>query len=222
MVFAKTKKKVNIHTPSDYRALIRNLKNVNDSQLIELIHKARTLPDPYYVSLALFAISDHPQLELNKAVETAKEAIEQTKKVQRLWRRAEVLTELAKKSKSWRKDEQHKNELLDDIQAIITAMVDGQGLSDAIIGCSPYLGCNRLKMLLDRAVKNEGFIAEDTKVVLKQLIKQCSFSKLLVDETISAIRRIDDTFVRAKLFGYLHLQANNLGIIEIFNTKCDK
>ena len=220
MVYEVAKKSVKKHTPSDYRALIRKLKTINDSQLIELINEARGLPDPYFVSLALFAISDHPHLELNKAVETAKEAIEQTKKVQRLWRRAEILSELVKKSKSWRKDEgtnteQYENELLDDIQAIVIAMDHGQGLSDAVIGCSPYFGCNRLKTLLDRAIKNEGFVAEDTKVVIKQLLKQCSFSKLLVDQITSTIRTIDDAFVRAKLFGYLHLQANNLGrIIE--------
>ena len=100
MLFIIQMSKKRIHNPSRYREIVRNAKSGDRKDLTILIDEARDLNDPYYSSLALFDLSSDPRLNLVLATTVAEEAISGCNKVDRLWRRAELFTLIAKKISS--------------------------------------------------------------------------------------------------------------------------
>lgn len=194
------------HDPSKYRALVREAKA--GKGIDKLIAEARRLEDPYFVALAMFDLSADKRLELKKAASIAEEALATAGKVERPWRRAELLGIIAKKVGSWRGKNaaKHKEAFLDRILDAVESMPEGKGLSDAIAGCAPRLGCDRLLPLLAKAASNKGFEIDCSKVVLRHWAQKCGSKGPAPDELVDMLEKVKDNAMRSRLFGYLHLQ----------------
>ncbi len=215
------------HDPSRYRALVREVKGGRGRRPGKLLDEARRLKDPYYASLALFEISADPGLGLKKAAHAAREALVTAGRVERLWRRAELLTIIARKVNAWRDERaaRSREKLLDGVLDAVTSMPEGQGLSAAIKGCAPRLGRSRLGPLLVRAASNRGFEATDVRAVIRQWAQQFEgegegdgegareserVSKRVregptLEDILDALTGVEDLLVRSRLMGYLHL-----------------
>ncbi|MEE8358341.1 MAG: DUF531 family protein [Candidatus Hydrothermarchaeales archaeon] len=200
------------HDPSMYRRLIRESK-ARQRRADELLDDARQLRDPYYVSLALFDLSSDPRLDLKDAVSAADGALRTAGDVERLWRRAELLVTICKKIGSWRDKGavQAREKLLDRALECIESMPEGQGVSDAVTGCAPYLGCERLRPLLARSVLNKGFESEDVKAVIRQWAKGCKKAGPSPDDILDILMDVDDKAVLSRLLGYFYLQCKRSG-----------
>ena len=90
------------HEPSFYRSLIREKKSKNGKHPSILIADAKKMNDKYYSSLAIMRISDDKRISINDAVNYAFESIRMSHRVERFWRRGELLSLLAKYAKNWR------------------------------------------------------------------------------------------------------------------------
>jgi hypothetical protein len=189
-----------------YRALVREAKRRRGRHPEKLMEDARRMKDPYYVSLALFDLSARPELEIKKAAAAAREAVRIAKGVESGWRRAELLGILAKKAGSWGEEKKYREMLFDKILDCVVSMPAGQGLSDAIKGCSPRIGCARQGALLEKAASNRGFELEDSRAVIKNFVKQCEGNGKRVEDVISGLEYVESKAVRSKLLGYLHIQ----------------
>ena len=211
------------HDPSRYRALIREAKAGRGRQPDELLDDARHLNDPYYVSLALFGLSKDPRLDLEEAASAAREALATAGRVESLWRRAELLSIIARKLNSWRggrggEGARFREKLLDCVLEGIVSMPEGQGLSDAVRGCTRHLGCGRLGPLLKKAASNRGFESADAKVVIRQWAQRCRGTGLTLEEIMSALRSVETRAARSRLLGYLHLQCRKTGCKSVHST----
>ena len=185
-----------------YRGLIRDAKK--GERPTRLIEKARRLKDPYFVSLALFDLSARPELDIEKGVPIAQEAIKTAGRVEAGWRRAELYGMIAKKACSWRdeKDRKYREGHLDRVLKGVGSMPEGKGLSDAITKCVPSIGCKRLGMLLVHAVSNRGFEAEDAKAVVRHWARECEGKGLDIGDIMRELLKVKDAATRSKLLGY--------------------
>jgi hypothetical protein len=91
-------------------------------------------------------------------------------------------------------------------------MPEGKGLSDAIAKCAPSIGCGRLGVLLEKAVSNRGFEAEDAKAVVRHWAAGCKGEGMDIEEIMDEILKVEDAQVRSKLLGYLNLQCKKSGV----------
>jgi hypothetical protein len=193
--------------PTKYRALVRRAK-AGKANLDGLLGEARHIKDPYFAALALFDLSANPWLGLEKAFTAAEEALKTAGKVESQWRRAEVLSIIAKKLNKWRDKgaNRYREKLLDGVMDGVLSMPKGKGLSDAISGCVPRIGCNRLGPLLEKAVSNRGFETTDVKAVVRHWSKKCSGEGPAIEDIMEILEKVDSKAARSKLMGYLHLQ----------------
>ena len=195
-----------------YRGLIRDAKKGERSS--RLIEKARRLKDPYFVSLALFDLSANPELDIEKAMPVAQEALKNAGRVEAQWRRAELLGMIAKKACSWRdeKARKYRERLLDGVLKCVGSMSEGKGLSDAIAKCVSSIGCKRFSVLLGHAVANRGFEAGDAKAVVRQWARDCKGAGMDIEDIMEELFKVEDAATRSKLLGYLHLQCKKSGV----------
>jgi hypothetical protein len=202
-----------MHDASGYRKIIRESKAKKGKDLEKLLDEARDLRDPYYAALALFTLSSDKRFDQNAANAIAQEALEISKRVEMQWRQAELLCTLVKKMRSWRKGSTvNEIELLQKkIIEIITEMPEGQGLSDAVKGCSSVTNIDHLRSLLGKGLTNTGFEVQDSKPVIRQWVTICKRTKRSCDELIDILQAVKDASVRAQLSGYLHLQLARAG-----------
>ena len=89
------------HAPSTYRKIIKASKS-GKVPVSKLIEEARALSDSYYISMALFGLSMNPELDKEQAANLRQEALEYAEEEHREWRRAELITSLAKNGKDLR------------------------------------------------------------------------------------------------------------------------
>ena len=205
------------HDASAYRGIIRDSKVGDENQLAMFLEEARSLRDPYYSALALFTLSKDIRFDKKTALEAVNEALDLAENVEQQWRKAELLSKFVKQLRNWRKDStsQDKNVLLDRMVEIINTMPEGQGLSDAITGCSSGVGEDHLQALLSKAIKNKGFEIKDSKSVIRQLVNKHGKDKSSVDWLINELEAVDDPAFRAQVLGYLHLQLAKKGISNL-------
>ena len=204
------------HDASIYRGIIREAKSGYGKSINKLVLDARNLKDPYYVSLALFDLSCNPRFGLGKASTISIDALKAADRVDRLWRRAEVLVKISKKTASWRDEKNiaEREKILDGVLYSIVAFPVGKGLSDAISGCAPHIGCTRLKLLLKKAVSNSGFESGNSKKVIREWAILCKDGDFTLDEITDILGLIDDTIIRSRLLGYTHIQCREYSLKE--------
>jgi len=204
------------HQPSQYRALVREAKKGNKSPDIGiLIRMAYELDDPYFRALGLFTLSSDPRLKLTKASATATAALEEVAGVKRGWRRAELLTQLARKLAQWRAWENSgerrsvQESLAESVVELVCSMPEGTGRSDAIKGTVKWFDKRHHEALLGSALMNKGFVLEDVRGVIRAWVN-VSKEKGKDDGAGSDMARwlaaAGEPSTRAKLLAYLHLQ----------------
>ncbi len=195
------------HDPSYYRQLIRDQKS-EKKRPSALIEEAKTMSDPYYIALALIRISEDKQFQQSTAAKHAFESIDYSKKVERPWRRAELLAALAKNAKKWRSsnDTAIQQQLLDSIFHEIKQLPKGKGLSQNIDELGKHIGCKRISSLLDIALHNKGFILHDTRSVLRQWAMKCS-EEISIQKIYTMLKNREKGLTQTKLMGYLYLQS---------------
>ncbi|MBS3749740.1 MAG: DUF531 family protein [Candidatus Thermoplasmatota archaeon] len=201
------------HDPSFYRGLIREQKSKKGRHPTKLLAEARTITDSYYASLALFRLSDDSRIPHSEAKLVAREGIRLASEEKQLWRRAELYAKLAKYAKTWNQEfsTEDSNYFLDLILQKIQEFPKGKGLSQNINELSKHLGCKRLLSLLCIAVKNNGFILDDSKTVIRQWKTSCD-NTISPKELHSVLTTVKDPFVNSKLMGYLYLQCHKKDI----------
>ncbi len=213
----KSNQEKKTHTPSHYRALLRKLKEALREDVFrgnpeEFIKEARSLGEPYYRAQALFTLSAQLPLKPKAAIELAQEAFLEAGQEVRGWRKAELLTTLAKRLKSWRGQDTgelagwNREKLARKLLDQILEMPVGKGLSEAILGVSTHLPGSCQEPLLERALKNPGFEQEDSKTVLRSWARSCD-----PEHVMKLLEEAQDLRGRAKLLGYLHFQRRKAG-----------
>ncbi len=200
-------------SPSRYRDIVREAKK-GRRDIQALINEAGALDDPYYSALALFALSSHPSLKIEKARLLASGAIKKAGMEKRGWRKAELLTELTRKIPHWREGNQKKEAqraragFYRRIEALILEMPEGKGLSDAVEGAAPAMPTAFLPELLKLSLMNRGYELQDGKAVLRAWVARGvkENKPIPVREIISILRSTKKPEMEARLLGYLHLQ----------------
>jgi hypothetical protein len=212
------------HDASAYRGIIRDSKAGDEKQLVNFLERSRALRDPYYSALALFTLSKDIRLDLGTALATANETVDLAAKVEQQWRKAELLAKFVKQLRNWRKDStpHDRNGILDRVVEIIDRMPEGQGLSDAINGCSSGVGKDHLHALLSKAITNKGFEVKDSKSVIRHLVDKHGKSEGAADRLLNELEMVDDPAFRAQVLGYLHLQLVKKGIADSDRTVLQK
>jgi len=148
------------HEPSLYREIGRKAKR-RGARLDDLILEARTMRDPYYVSLALMDIA----LRMKDGKDTAISAINTSSRERRDWRRAELLVELAKRIEKL--DAEKKEDLWSLVMENLGALKRGKAVSDAIKGLAARVPESNLPGLFTIASRNRGFIEDDIRTVIR-------------------------------------------------------
>lgn len=200
------------HTPSKYRALIKESRSGKGRPLDELVKDARSFQDPYYVSLALFSLSSDERLKAEDGHTLAKEALDTVEKEKRLWRKAELLATICKNAHS--REDIERQWFQDMVLKKILAFPEGKGKSDAIVGCVRYLDCERLLSLLSAAADNKGFEQETCKAVIRSWAQKCIMSGPDAEQLLDCLDKISDRVIGLKLYGYLHVQMMKSGSME--------
>ena len=194
-----------VKTPAAYRAIIRDMKSGKDRREIE--KELKKLPDPYYTSLGLMEIA--AALGPGKQGErTAGESLTLAARVDRDWRRAELLGMLCKKLRVW-PDGEEKERIGDKMLSLIQKIPPGDSVSEAVKGCSAFLCTGKTAELFAAAVKNS---VKDAKYVIKTGMDEGVDAGILAN----LIREQKDSARRAELLGYLHMQAAKQGRTEKF------
>ena len=201
------------HAPSRYRAIIKESRSGKGRPPDELIGDARSLPDTYYLSLALFGLSFDERLGAEAARSLAEQALDMVEKEKRPWRRAELLVTMCKNARSRKGiDEQWLRDLM--LEKILE-FPEGKGMTDAIVGCTRYLGCGKVIQLLSMAANNKGFEQEACKAVIRYWARECASTEPKPEELLTALARVPEKVVRTRLFGYLHVQLMRSGQVDL-------
>ena len=199
------------HAPSRFRAIIKDSRSGKGRTIDKLIEDARSLSDPYYVTLALFGLSYDERLGGDAARTLAEQALETVGEEKRPWRRAELLTAICKTARA-RAD---RKWLRDTIMQRVTEFPKGQGLSDAITGSVRYLGCGSVPSLLAMGAGNKGFEQETCKAVIRYWGQDCASTGLKPEELLTALAQVQDKAIRTRLLGYLHVQLMRSGHVDL-------
>lgn len=169
------------HTPSRYRAIIREAKEGKQGRKIySLVREARNLDDPYYASLALLTLSRDRRLGSEAACSAAENALKLCSRVEREWRQAELLIELTRRVVDWRQQSTNpetgtfRRYLLDRLLEQVEVMLPGNGLSDAVKGMTPLLPYYLHDFMLGQALRDRGSVVDDTRAVIRAMISGIS------------------------------------------------
>ena len=208
------------HEPSRYRELMRDARKgrrrkVIGHDIVTIINDARALSDPYYAALALYRLSDDMRLSPGEAATISAEALKLAVQVDRPWRRAELLCEMARRTSGWGKKRtevdigERRSRLYGRLADAMLAIDDEKGLSDAICNGVRYVPGKHLETFLKKALGNTDHAQGDSKAVLRawaRLTPGERKSSLPPSRIISSLREIPDTEMRARLLGYLYHQ----------------
>lgn len=200
------------HSPSKYRRIKRRIKNGIPPD--ELIAEARGIRDEYYSSLAHIRLATRTKKEGTRSSELIREGILKAQTVRKLWRRAELLTKLAKighGARSRVEGEEVAELILTGVTNSVLSIPGGKELSRALSGCSPYLHARDLVALLPKAVTNSGSTMEDGRTVLRHWGRN-SEGKADIRPMILPLEAVVNPLNRGKLLAYLDVQCKKGGI----------
>ena len=195
-------------TPSAYRAIIRDLKSGGERRDAE--RRLKKLPDPYYTSLGLMEIAS---LERKERAELARQSLTHAARVDRGWRRAELLGMLCRKVKGW-PEGKDKDEIRDGITDILKDIPEGDPMSEAVKGCSSLLCTGDVGQIFGIAAGNS---LKDAKQVIKTALEAGQGP-----EKLAGLIRNMEKRDSAELLGYLHMQSVKQGRPERFMEEAVK
>ena len=142
------------------------------------------------------------RLNTSQAAAILDQVIAAAGKVERGWRKAELLEHLAKRSARWREGPTAapaRARFQRRVIETVLAMSPGQARSAATQGVAPIAAADTLGPLLDHALSNLGFEAEDGKAVLRAAVSAGAVSSVL-----DRLNSCPNAALRARLLGALH------------------
>jgi uncharacterized protein len=172
------------HAPSQARAIAQAAKRGED--LKALAKKARDIDDPYHAAWALFHLTqDSPRY--------AQLALDRFDQVDQSWRRAELAAEVAPRL-------DRDGETAFTLARRVILLPAGKARSQALTRLAKRVPPDRLPELLAAAVQDPETATDDAKAILRAWVQDPAGD---METPISQ----SDPDTRARLYGYLNLQA---------------
>jgi hypothetical protein len=162
-----------------------------------LLEEARGIQDPSFAAEALFHLAGDPRLKSGDAGRALQESLHFLAKVERGWRQAEVVEEMARKALRLRDDPSSgvaMERFLDALTDVVLNMPAGQAASKAIQAMAKAVPPARRGDLLAKALHNTGSVLQDAKAVADAS-----------PASMHAIEGSQDPAVRARLLAHLHV-----------------
>jgi hypothetical protein len=181
------------------RALVQESRSGAGRPIRELLDDASAIPDPSFVAEALFNLAGDGRLTAGEASRVLAESLHALNKVERGWRQAEVLDEMARKAGKLRADPasaQGVERFLDGLVDVALRMPPGQALSKALQAFAKSVPPARRGELVAKALTNGGFALPDAKA--------------LADSSPAVRKAIEahlDQALRARLLAHIHVHA---------------
>jgi hypothetical protein len=185
------------HPPSHMRALVQESRSGAGRPPLALLDEARDIQDPSFAAEALFHIAGDPRLKSGDAGRALQESLHFLAKVERGWRQAEVVEEMARKAAKLRSDPASAalaDRFLQSLTDLVLQMPAGQAASKAIQAMAKAVPPGRRGDLLAKALRNTGSVLQDAKAVADGS-----------PESVRAILASQDPAVRARLLAHLHV-----------------
>lgn len=184
------------HPPTMARNLIHDAKT-GARPLVVLLDEARKIPDPSFACEALFGIAQHPKLETKHAAKALTQIAGLLDTIDRPWRRAEVIADLAKRGPRFREHDERIEQALADFQRQLVAatlQLEPESFSQAVPAMARWSPADRMPDLLRKALQGPS-AASDAKSVLA-----LGPEPGILDE----LQRVEDLVLRARLLAYAH------------------
>src|ERR1041385_4060763 len=185
------------HPPSHMRALVQESRSGGGRPPLELLEEARHIADASFAAEALFHLAGDPRLKSGDAGRALQESLHFLNKVERGWRQAEVVEEMARKAPKLRTDPPSAaaiERFLDGLTDLVLQMPAGTDAAKAIQAMAKAVSPDRRGDLLSKALHNNGPGLPDPKAV--------------ADASPASTRAIlasQDPAVRARLLAHLHV-----------------
>ena len=183
------------HAPSIVRALVQEAKRGGRPMPL-LLREARAIEEPSHAADALFALSEFvPEAQAGDVLGEVAGLVGQ---IERTWRKAEVIAELAKRGPTWRNGDEGMEEPLERFQRSLLRLamnLEGKDLSTALPTVARWCPPDMMAELFKRALDAGSDPLEDGKQVL------CLGG---APGLIDAIRAVPLPALRARLLGYHH------------------
>jgi hypothetical protein len=180
------------------RALVQESRSGGGRPPLALLDEARNIQDASFAAEALFHLAGDPRLKSGDAGRALQESLHFLAKVERGWRQAEVVEEMARKAPKLRADDPSSSaaveRFLDGLTDLVLNMPAGQAASKAIQAVAKVVSPARRGELLAKALHNTGTVLQDAKAAADAS-----------PESLRAIRSSGDPAVRARLLAHLHV-----------------
>lgn len=188
------------HPPSRMRALVQESRSGAGRPVQALLDEARTIEDPSFAAEALFHLAGDARLTAGEAGRVLGEALHFLNKVERGWRQAEAIEEMARKAPRLRADPASASiieRFLDGLAATVLQMPGGQALSKALQSMGKVVPPHRRGELLAKALGNGAAGLQDAKA----LADASPASR-------KAIIAAKDPALRVRMLAHIHVHAS--------------
>src|ERR1051325_7426659 len=118
------------HPPSRMRALVQEARSGGGRPIHQILDDARAIPDASFAAEALFQLAGDARLTAGEAGRVLAESLHQLNKVERGWRQAEAIDEMARKAPRLRADpasQQQGERFLDGLTDPVLALAERPG-----------------------------------------------------------------------------------------------
>lgn len=199
------------HPPSQARAIIQEAKSGRGRDLPVLLKEAEAIEDPSFAAEAVFALTTDPRMMTAEAVRKLDDVVRLLDLVERPWRRAEAISDVARRTRTWRERiggksaqaqaQAGRDALLQRLTDLVLALKEGEARSAGIQNFAGYAHAARLPDLLAAALGNGSHAPEDAKAVLRAAVEQGGAAVMA-----GKLQAHPDPTQRARLLGALHVQ----------------
>ena len=186
------------HNPSIARRIQQDLKKGESPE--QLIPIAKSITDPYYVSLSLTYIASSNSLKSSKSEKLFKTVFSQANNVDQSWRRLELLGEISKKMKNIRDVDLKETQYRQILKLILSEK--RKNINEFFVKNVKHFPSPLLESLLNSTVKLRGYEIESSKAIIR-----CWINQKPIEELVTILSELKGEF-RVKLLGYLHFQVH--------------
>lgn len=194
------------HPPAHMRALVQEARSGGGRPVKVLLDEARTIVDPSFAAEALFHLAGDERLMAGDAGRALTESLNLLNKVERGWRQAEVVEEMARKAPKLRAHDPSSPHVIarfiDGLTDVVLRLPSGQALSKALQGIAKVVPADRRSDVVAKALANTGSALQDAKEVADAS-----------PASLKAIRDAHDVLLRTRLLAHVHARhgAGTLG-----------
>lgn len=183
------------HPPAVARRLIQEAKSGRRPPKV-LMEDARHIVDPSHAATTLFFLAGHQAVDRRTAAKALTDTLELVAKIDRDWRKGEVLDELARRGPTWREWDAIEGPLAEFQEKVVTMAIalDDAGLGKALPGVARWTPDAHIAPLLRRALSSAD-ASDNAKVVL---------SYGAGEGVMAELERLPDAALKARLMTFLH------------------